>query len=129
MVAETGDTLLIGLRRALAAQDNRAATPDVRTRRQTGLAAERLGAIVVELLESPAIHAARPPGITKGRIAALLQAEERQFAEMLMRRLDAAGVLVEPRSDTLRWREPRLFRDADPAWILAQVMAQATEER
>lgn len=128
MADECADTLLIGLRRALAALDIRAAVPDVRMRRQADLSSERLEAIITELTKSPAINAARPPGITKGRIAALLQAEERQFAEMLMRRLDAAGVLGEPRSDALRWREPRLFRDADPAWILARVMAQTTEE-
>jgi hypothetical protein len=47
---------------------------------------------------------------------------------MIMEWLDRAGVLVEPRSAALRWREPRLFCSDDIDWIVAQVRSVHTEK-
>lgn len=91
------------------------------------LPVERLEAILALLAASPAIVAATPPGVTKGRIAALLAPEERRHAGLIMEWLDRAGVLIEPRAETLRWREPRPFCHNDIAWIVAQVRSVCTE--
>jgi hypothetical protein len=92
------------------------------------LSAERLAAIVALLATAPTIVAGAPPGVTKGRISALLTPEERRHAGMIMEWLDRAGVLVEPRSAALRWREPRLFCSDDIDWIVAQVRSVHTEK-
>lgn len=91
------------------------------------LPVERLEAIIALLATAPAIMAASPPGVTKGRIAALLEPEERRHAGLLMEWLDRAGVLVEPRSEALRWREPRPFCSNDIAWIATQVRSVCME--
>lgn len=87
----------------------------------SALSVERLAAIVAHLAIAPTIAAATPPGVTRGRISALLPPEERRYAALIMERLDRAGVLVEPRSEALRWREPRPFRSDDIDWIVTQV--------
>lgn len=133
---ERRDSLINALMRALDAAH--AATTDVANDGASTNAAsppsepsllpvERLEAIVALLAAAPAIVAATPPGVTKGRIAALLAPEERRHAGLLMEWLDRAGVLVEPRSEALRWREPRPFCHNDIAWITAQVRAVRTE--
>ncbi len=91
------------------------------------LPVERLEAIIALLATAPAIMAASPPGVTKGRIAALLEPEERRHAGLLMEWLDRAGVLIEPRSEALRWREPRPFCSNDIAWIATQVRSVCME--
>ncbi|MCS6841757.1 MAG: hypothetical protein NZ699_03520 [Roseiflexus sp.] len=92
-----------------------------------GLSVERLAAIVTMLAAAPTIVAATPPGVTKGRISALLAPEERRHAALIMEWLDKAGVLVEPRSEALRWREPRPFCSDDIDWIVARVRLVHTE--
>ncbi len=94
-----------------------------------GLPPARLAAVVAMLAAAPAIVAATPPGVSKGRITALLLPDERRHGGALMVLLDRAGVLVEPRSEALRWREPRPFRSADTGWIIQQVQAAARENR
>jgi hypothetical protein len=91
------------------------------------LSVERLEAIVALLAAAPSIVAATPPGVTKGRISALLPPEERRYAALIMERLDKAAVLVEPRSEALRWREPRPFRSDDIDWIVARVWSASGE--
>lgn len=93
----------------------------------SALPMERLEAIVAQLARAPTIVAATPPGVTRGRISALLPPEERRHAALIMERLDTAGVLVEPRSEALRWREPRPFRSEDIDWIIAQVRSTHME--
>ncbi|MGQ9829441.1 MAG: hypothetical protein ACUVSY_09635 [Roseiflexus sp.] len=93
------------------------------------LPVERLGAIAAMLATAPSIVAVVPPGVTRGRIAALLSPDERRYAGMVMEVLDRAGVLVEPRAEALRWREPRLFCRDDPDWIVAQVRLSSMEEQ
>ncbi|MDW8215536.1 MAG: hypothetical protein RMJ55_18445 [Roseiflexaceae bacterium] len=93
----------------------------------SGLSVERLAAIVAMLAAAPTIVAATPPGVTRGRISALLAPEERRYAALIMEWLDRAGVLVEPRSEALRWREPRPFCSDDIDWIVARVRSVHTE--
>lgn len=127
--SHSGDTLLLGLRRALAASNNlrsvAAAAPE---NRRSGITPERLADIVACILAAPSINTATPPGVTKGRLAALLAPGEREFAQSLMLRFDQACVLTEPRAESLRWREPRRFITGDIDWILAQIAARAEEE-
>lgn len=80
-----------------------------------------LAALISRILVEPAIIAATPPGLTKRRLAALLPPAARQHAAELMAWLDAAGLLEAPRDESLRWREPRRLRDADPESIAAQL--------
>jgi hypothetical protein len=82
---------------------------------------ERLEPFARRLLTDPAVVSATPPGVTRGRIAALLPAEERGRAAALMAWLDAAGVLEDPRDETLRWREPRRLRSDDHEWVAARL--------
>jgi hypothetical protein len=67
--------------------------------------------LVERLLSDPAIVAATPPGVTKGRLRGLV---EPGLAEPLLAWLDAAGVLAEPSRPELRWREPRPLREREP---------------
>jgi hypothetical protein len=78
-----------------------------------GLSPTRVGAIIEQLLAASEITEARPPGVTKGRLAALLPPEERSRAGELMAWLDAAGILADPRDERVRWREPRPLRSND----------------
>lgn len=93
----------------------------------SALSVERLETIVAQLATAPTITAVTPPGVTRGRISAILPPEERHHAALIMERLDRAGVLVEPRSEALRWREPRPFRSDDIDWIVAQVRSTHME--
>jgi hypothetical protein len=70
--------------------------------------------LVERLLSDPAIIAATPPGVTKGRLRDLV---EPGLAEPLLAWLDAAGVLAEPSRPELRWREPRPLRECEPEAI------------
>lgn len=80
-----------------------------------------VAALVDRLLSDPAVVAANPPGITRRRLAALLPPAGRAYAGALMGWLDAAGLLAEPRDETLRWREPRALTVADPEEIAARL--------
>ncbi len=131
------DSLIDALMRALdaayatttAVTSQRASTDDGCSRASDPslLSIGRLEAVIALLASSPTIVAATPPGVTKGRIATLLAPEERRHAGLLMEWLDRAGVLVEPRSEALRWREPRPFCSNDIAWITAQVRSVCLE--
>ncbi|MBO9335362.1 MAG: hypothetical protein J7455_11625 [Roseiflexus sp.] len=131
--SETPDSLITALLRALepaSASDppdnDSASVPKTVT--QT-LSVERLAAIAAMLATAPSIVAVVPPGVTKGRIAALLSPDERRYAGTVMEVLDRAGVLVEPRAEALRWREPRLFCRDDRDWIVAQVRSSSMEDQ
>lgn len=130
------DSLIDALMRALdaayatttAVTSQRASTDDGSQASDPSLLSiGRLEAVIALLASAPTIVAATPPGVTKGRIAALLAPEERRQAGLLMEWLDRAGVLVEPRSEALRWREPRPFCSNDIAWITAQVRSVCLE--
>lgn len=71
------------------------------------------------LLSDPTICAAAPPGLTKRRLAVLLPERERQRAHELFERLDDAGALAPPKSEALRWREPRPLTIDDAAALAA----------
>ncbi|MFQ3630784.1 hypothetical protein [Roseiflexus sp.] len=113
-------TIAVASYRASTDDGSRASDPSL-------LSIEHLEAVIALLASAPTIVAATPPGVTKGRIAALLAPEERRHAGLLMEWLDRAGVLVEPRSEALRWREPRPFCSNDIAWITAQVRSVRLE--
>ncbi|ABU56208.1 hypothetical protein [Roseiflexus castenholzii] len=130
------DSLINALRRALDAA-HAAATGVVADDASVGdgapssdpssLPVERLEAIITLLATAPTIGAATPPGVTKGRLAALLPPEERRHAGRIMEWLDRAGVLVEPRSEAVRWREPRPLRGEDIADLIRRVQSVARE--
>ncbi len=113
-------TIGVASHRASTDDSSRASDPSL-------LSIERLAAVIALLASAPTIVAATPPGVTKGRIAALLTPEERRHAGLVMEWLDRAGVLVEPRSEALRWREPRPFCSNDIAWLTAQVRSVCLE--
>ncbi len=136
MNPDSRDSLIDALIRALDAAhaptigvaSHRASTDDSSPASDPSLLSiERLEAVIALLASAPTIVAAMPPGVTKGRIAALLAPEERRHAGLVMEWLDRAGVLVEPRSEALRWREPRPFCSNDIAWIIAQVRSVCLE--
>jgi hypothetical protein len=77
-------------------------------------------ALIKRLLSDPAILGATPPGLTKNRLKPLL---EGPFVEPLLVWLDAAAVLTEPSKPEVRWREPRVLRSADLAWIAERLHA------
>lgn len=79
-----------------------------------------VAAIIERLRSDPAIIAATPPGVTKGRLRGMV---DPGLAEPLLVWLDAAGVLAEPERPELRWREPRLLREADRTAIAARLRA------
>lgn len=125
------DTLvscLMGALSAPASDDAPGAAPEAHAG-VPDLPPARLAAVVALLAAAPAVVAATPPGVSKGRITALLLPEERRHGGALMALLDRAGVLVEPRSEALRWREPRPFCSTDTSWIVQQVQAVARENR
>jgi hypothetical protein len=131
--SETSDSLITALLRALepaSASDppDDDSTGAPKTVPQT-LSVERLAAIATMLATAPSIVAVVPPGVTKGRIAALLPPDERRYAGTVMEALDRAGVLVEPRAEALRWREPRPFCRDDCDWIVAQVRSSRMEDQ
>jgi hypothetical protein len=80
-------------------------------------------ALIRLVLVDPSIVATAPPGVTKGRLAALLAPSTRAQAGSLLAWLDHAGVLEEPRDEGLRWREPRLLRECEPEAIAARLRA------
>lgn len=131
--SEMPDSLIAALLRALEPASTGDPPDDhSASARQTitpNLPVERLAAIAAMLATAPSIVAVAPPGVTKGRIAALLSPDERRYAGMVMEALDRAGVLVEPRAEALRWREPRLFCQNDPDWIVARVRLSSMEEQ
>lgn len=86
-----------------------------------GLAPADVEHIVRRMLAEETIVQATPPGVTRGRIAALLPLGWRGAAPALMAWLDAAGVLAEPANEGLRWREPRPLRSDDLRWIAAKL--------
>lgn len=140
MMGSEHDTLIDTLTRALQSSDSAltitagstasADDPDASSLPDASrLSVERLAALVVMLATAPAIATATPPGVTKGRVAALLAPDERRHASAIMQWLDRAGVLVEPRAEALRWREPRLFCCDDVDRIVARVRSTFVEQR
>jgi hypothetical protein len=77
-------------------------------------------ALIKRLLSDPAILGATPPGLTKNRLKPLI---EGPLVEPLLVWLDAAEVLTEPSKPEVRWREPRVLRSADLAWIAERLRA------
>jgi hypothetical protein len=77
-------------------------------------------ALIKRLLSDPAILGATPPGLTKNRLKPLV---EGQLVEPLLLWLDAAEVLTDPSKPEVRWREPRVLRSADLAWIAERLRA------
>ncbi|HMO56327.1 MAG TPA: hypothetical protein PKA05_07945 [Roseiflexaceae bacterium] len=86
-----------------------------------GITPAILAALVDGLCQAPGIVAATPAGVTRRRLAALLAPEHRHAAALLFDWFDAAGVLVPPRSEELRLREPRMLCSHDRHWIADQL--------
>jgi hypothetical protein len=80
-----------------------------------------LACMIEQLLNAAAIWHVQPPGLTRGRLAQALPDRFKIRATALLRWLDAAGLLVEPRSEALRWREPRALTTADLMIIAARL--------
>lgn len=85
-----------------------------------GMTSADVGELITRLRSDPAIVAATPPGVTKGRLRSIV---EGALADPLLVWLDAAGVLVEPTRPEVRWREPRLLRAEDDAAIAERLAA------
>jgi len=80
-----------------------------------------LACMIEQLLNAAAIWHVQPPGLTRGRLAQALPDRFKIRAMALLRWLDAASLLVEPRSEALRWREPRALTTADLMIIAARL--------
>jgi len=80
-----------------------------------------LACMIEQLLNAAAIWHVQPPGLTRGRLAQALPDRFKIRAMALLRWLDAASLLVEPRSEALRWREPRALTTADLVVIAARL--------
>lgn len=85
-----------------------------------GMTPADVGELVARLRSDPAIIAATPAGVTKGRLRGIVDGA---LAELLMVWLNAAGVLAEPSRPEVRWREPRLLRADDDAAIAERLAA------
>ncbi|MBU6332818.1 MAG: hypothetical protein KGS47_00325 [Chloroflexi bacterium] len=83
--------------------------------------AGELEQIVERILHATTLWAAHPPGLTRGRLAQVLPDPFKARATVLLRWFDAAGILVEPRDEALRWREPRPLATMDRTLIAARL--------
>jgi hypothetical protein len=85
------------------------------------MSVEQVEQLIRHLLTNPQIVSATPPGLTKSRLAACLPTNVRQHAAAMMLWFDQAGILHDPRSEALRYREPRMFCQPDLEWIMARL--------
>jgi hypothetical protein len=83
--------------------------------------AGELEQIMERILHATTLWAAHPPGLTRGRLAQVLPDPFKARATVLLRWFDAAGILVEPRDEALRWREPRPLATMDRTLIAARL--------
>ncbi|GAB4126787.1 MAG: hypothetical protein Fur005_33530 [Roseiflexaceae bacterium] len=126
MHAIPGDTLAQALLQALGRMplEPTVAAPQSNPIQYLGPAnmpADQVEQLIRQLLTNPQIVAATPPGLTKSRLAACLPTHARQHANAIMLWFDQAGILLDPRSEALRYREPRMFCQLDLDWIMARL--------
>jgi hypothetical protein len=79
---------------------------------------------LIELcLASPAFIGGERPGVSKKRLGAVLPVALAEHSAQLMVWLGRAGVLADPLVPAEPWRNPRLLRSADAAWLAAALTA------
>lgn len=87
--------------------------------------ADAIAELFDAVLGAPAIIGGAKPGISRGRLRPLLRPEHQALAAALLCWMDAAGVLVEPARDDLRWREPRPLVSHDLLWVARRLAETA----